>query len=338
MSAGITHKDSMMSVREMPWHGLGEVLKKHPKSIEEAIKKSGLDWEVEQYPVFTKIDGKQVPVQGFVANVRSDTHDTLGVVSKRYKPVQNLQAFSWLSSIFGSEMLFETAGSLMEGRRVWVLMKLPDFVKVGGDEIGQYAFISNSHDGKGSVMTALTPIRIVCANTLTCATHLAKGKNAKRTYTLRHLGDMESKIKEARNVLQVTVDYYAAMKDIGDGLAKGKLSEKRADSILKMVIPVDESLGEKAQENRGVARADIMRIFKGEGRDGDTRGNAPDTLWCLFNAVTEWSDWQREERKEGGRWQRSLDDPDAFKADAWKVILDQGGLSTGSKNKAVAKI
>lgn len=338
MAHKITKKDSMMSVREMPWHGLGEVLKKPPKTIEEAVKLSGLDWGVEQYPVFAQIDGKKVVMAGFKANVRTDTHQALGMVSERYKPVQNIQAFSWLASIFGFEMHFETAGSLMGGKRTWVLMKIPDFVNVGGDPIGQYAFISNGFDGNTSMTTAMTPIRIVCANTLNAALHIAKGKNQKRTYVIRHLGDMEGKIKEARNVLQITIDYYKALKVIGDGLAKAKITEKKADQVLKLIIPVDDSLGDRAQENRAMARADIMRIFLGEGSEGDTRGNAPNSWWCLYNSIVEWLDWSRDERKDGGRFQRAIDDPDGKKQETWRIILDQTGIKTGSKNKSLVKI
>lgn len=338
MPAGLKKNDSMFSVRETPWHGLGVVLKKAPKTIEEAIKAAELDWEVEQAPVFCEIDKKRVPLKGFVANIRSDTKDTLGVVSKRYKPVQNLQAFSWLAEIFGSEMHFETAGSLMEGRRVWVMMKLPKFINVAGDPIGQYAFISNSHDGHGSVMTAMTPVRIVCQNTLTCAVALAKGKKASRTYRLKHLGDMERKIAEARTVLQVTIDYYAALKEVGDGLGKAKVTETKATSLLKTLFPVDDSLSERKTENLEIARSRVMGIFKGEGAKGDTRGNAGGSYWGLYNAIVEYSDWERGEAKEGGRFQRSLDDPDAFKKKAWAVVLDSTGIKTGSKNKALAKI
>lgn len=342
MPAGITKKDSMMSVREMPWHGLGVVLKKNPKTIEEAVKLSGLDWEVQQLPLLIKMedkkDTKTIPVKGFVANVRSDTKDTLGVVSKRYEPVQNITAFSWLAEIFGSEMLFETAGSLMEGRRVWVMMKLPEHVKVAGDPIGQYAFISNAHDGKGSVTTAMTPVRIVCANTLTCALSIAKGKNAQRTYRLRHLGDMEKKISEARTVLQVTIDYYDALKQIGDGLGRVKVTESKATALLKTLFPVDDGLGDQKVENEEANRAAVLRIFRGEGTQGDTRGNSGGTYWGLYQALTEWSDWGRAELKVGGRFQRSIDDPDAFKKKAWSLILDSTGIKAGSKNKALVKI
>ena len=332
MPAGIFETDSMFSVREMPWHGLGVILDTPPKTIEEAITAAGLDWEVEQRPiaaVLEKFDDGSMSVDelaGYVANIRSDTGKALGIVTKRYQPVQNLTAFSFLAGIFGTEMMFETAGSLMNGRRVWVLMKIPSWIEIGGDPIGQYAFISNSHDGKSSVLAAVTPVRIVCANTEAAALRLAKGVHAQRTYTLRHLGDMTQKIAEARNVMQVTTRYYESFKGIGDKLALVKISDKRAKNYIEKLLPVSEDLGERAARNRQEARDTVLRILKGEGEAGDTTGAAPGTAWTFYNAAVEYADWYRGEKKAGGRFQRALDDPDGFKTKAWELSLDMAGM------------
>ena len=331
MPAGIYEEDSMMSVREMPWHGLGIVLDKHPKTIEEAITAAGLDWTVEQRPVaaiLEKFPDDSMTVDelaGYMANIRSDTGKALGIVSQRYQPVQNREAFAFLAGVFGSEMHFETAGSLMNGRRVWVLMKIPSWIEIGGDPIGQYSFISNSHDGKSSVLAAVTPVRIVCANTESVALRLAKGVNAQRTYTLRHLGDMQQKIAEARNVMRVTTRYYEAFKGVGDKLALVKLSERRAKTAIEKLIPITEGSGDRAAKNRTEARDTVLRILKGEGESGDTRGNSPNTVWTFYNAAVEYADWYRSEKKEGGRFQRALDDPDGFKNHAWELSLDLAG-------------
>jgi phage/plasmid-like protein (TIGR03299 family) len=322
----------MFSVREMPWHGLGVVLDKAPKTIEEAITAAGLDWTVEQRPVAAVLeeydDGSMTvdKLDTYLANIRSDTGKALGIVTGRYQPVQNLQAFSFLAGIFGSEMHFETAGSLMNGRRVWVLMKIPSWIEIGGDPIGQYAFISNSHDGKSSVLAAVTPIRIVCKNTEGAALRLAKGVNAQRTYTLRHLGDMDAKIADARNVMKVTTRYYEAFKGIGDKLALVKISDKRAKANIEKLLPVQEGMGDRAAKNRQEARDTVMRILKGEAEGGDTRGGAPGTVWTFYNAAVEYADWYRGEKKAGGRFQRALDDPDGFKAKAWELSLDMAGM------------
>jgi phage/plasmid-like protein (TIGR03299 family) len=335
----------MMSVREVPWHGLGTVLDKHPESIEEALIASGLDWDVIQRPVKvtvpvlghkTKTETKTL--EDYYVNLRADTMDPLGIVTDRYTPVQNRDAFSFLASVFGSEMHFETAGSLMSGRRVWVLMRLPEFIEIGGDEIGPYSFIQNSHDGKSSVVTAVTPVRIVCNNTLTAALHRAKNKDAQRTYTLRHLGNMQQKLSEAREVLQVTTNYYKEFKSLGDELARVKVSDQRVRNYLERLFAVEEGMGDRAAKNREESREVVRSIFLGQGPDGDTTGNAPGTYWTLYNAATEYADWCRGERKTGGRFQRALDDPDALKARAWDLILDQTGVKNGSKSKALIAV
>ena len=344
MAHGLTDKDSMFSVREKPWHGLGVVLKKRPKSIEEAVSAAGLDWDVIQRPVKvtvpvvgSKTKTQTKTLEDYFVNLRADTMDPLGVVTERYTPVQNIEAFNFLASIFNSEMHFETAGSLMSGRRVWVLMKLPETVEIGGDAIGPYSFISNSHDGKSSVVTAVTPVRIVCNNTLTAALHRAKGLDAQRTYTIRHLGNMEQKLAEAREVLQVTVKYYDQFKVLGDALAQVKANDRKVTAYLERLFPT-EGLGDRAAENREEARAVVASLFRGEGSSGDTTGNAPGTYWTLYNAATEYADHFREERKSGGRFQRSLDDPDGFKAQAWNIVLDQTGVRSGTKNKALISV
>ena len=337
MPAGLYERDGMFSVRTPPWHGLGVVLDKHPKNIDDAIKKAKLDWKVVQRPVCipsiamtdeefdegdSLFDVYRVP--GYYANVREDTDDVLGIVTGRYKTVPNREAFSFLSSIFGSEMLFETAGSLMNGRRVWVMMKIPDWIEIGGDAVARYAFISNSHDGKSSVLLACTGVRIVCENTLGAAV-----RGAQRTYTIRHLGNPSAKIAEARQALEVTVNYYEQFKEYGDKLGLVKVSDRRAKKLTETLLPVEEGLGDRAARNREEARTAVMHLFKNGTIIGDlsTRPeNAPDTAWAWYNAATEYADWYRPERKEGGRWQRAVDDPDGIKHKAWELACDAAGI------------
>jgi len=156
VSAGIEANDTMFSVREMPWHGLGTVLDHYPGSIKEALELSGLDWNIVQKPVHqpmvTTVGGHELTtyqeVPNYFMNVREDTSDVMGVVTERYKPIQNHEAFSFMDNLIGSQMHYETAGSLYNGKKVWVLCKLPEHIQVAGDDVSQYVFISNAHDGK----------------------------------------------------------------------------------------------------------------------------------------------------------------------------------------------
>lgn len=326
---------SMFSVREVPWHREGIILDNYPKSIDEAIVAAGLNWEVKQVPVQVRVGGKLHKAKNVVANVRVDPVtgevEFLGVVTKKYKPVQNREAFEFLANVYGTELLFETAGELGTGQRVWVLMKLPNWVTIAGDEHVAYAFVSNSHDGKSSVMSACTPVRIVCQNTLNAAL-----RGVQRSYTIRHMGDMSSKIAEARNVLGVTVDYYEQFKSVGDQLGLAKVGDRKAKNIIESIFPYNEEKGDRAAKNVDEARRVVMEVFKTGGSTAleyegisnyDTRGNAPGTAWSLYNSVTEYADWGRSVRLS--RWKRAVDDPDGLKARAFSTVLSASGVKVG---------
>lgn len=177
MSHGLTNNGSMFSVREMPWHGLGVVLDEYPRSIDEAMDRAALGWKVTRGDVLvvrtpewtddfgSKRPAELIPAKGFKANLREDSGEVLGIVSQEYEMVDNRDAFRFLDGLIGSELHFETAGSLWGGRRVWVLARLPEYIELGGDLSATYIYVANSHDGSMAATAAATPIRIVCANT-----------------------------------------------------------------------------------------------------------------------------------------------------------------------------
>jgi hypothetical protein len=118
MSAGLTNTDTLISARNItPWHGLGVVLKRHPRRLEDALRKSGLGWTVRQEPLYRR---DKTTVDGWRADIRSDTREVLGVVTNRYTVIENREAFAFLANLLGSELAFETAGSLHGGQRVFV--------------------------------------------------------------------------------------------------------------------------------------------------------------------------------------------------------------------------
>src|SRR5438270_9757087 len=241
MSHGITATDSMFSVssrRQPPWHGLGVVLDEYPKSIDEALEKAGLGWTVSHGDVLvvkraewtddfgTKHPPELIPAKGFKANIREDTGDVLGIVSDEYEVVDNRDAFRFLDALIGSELHFETAGSIWGGRRVWALGRLPEYAELGGDMSATYVYVANSHDGSMAVTAAVTPIRIVCANTLGAALRQAEhGVNAQRTFRFRHMGDLRAKFAEARQVLGMTINYQSRFKDLADRLASEPIAQ-----------------------------------------------------------------------------------------------------------------
>ena len=113
--------ETMFYVREKPWHGLGTKVMEAPKS-KEALKIAGLDWKVVQEPVFTETKEK---IEGYRVNVRDTDRKVLGVVTDRYKVIQNEEAFAFTDALLGEGVRYETAGSLQGGKKVWLLAHLP---------------------------------------------------------------------------------------------------------------------------------------------------------------------------------------------------------------------
>lgn len=167
MSANV---ETMFSVRETPWHGLGRIVMDAPAS-REALELAGLDWQVESRNIYS---GTGAMIPGYRANVRSTDEAVLGVVSDRYRIVQNEEAFQFTDDLLGEGVTYETAGSLQGGKKVWMLAKLPEKYIIAGDEVTPYLVFFNSHDGSSGVKVAMTPIRVVCQNTLNLALGTAK--------------------------------------------------------------------------------------------------------------------------------------------------------------------
>ena len=189
MSANV---ETMFYVRETPWHGLGTKVMTAPDS-REALIAAGLNWNVIQEPIYTE---ENEPISGYKANIRDSDRRVLGVVTDRYKVVQNHAAFAFADELLGRGVRYETAGSLQDGKKVWLLAHMPHEYIISGERISPYLLFSNTHDGSGAVKVALTPIRVVCNNTLNLAL-----KNAERAWSMIHTGDIQSKNKEASDTL-----------------------------------------------------------------------------------------------------------------------------------------
>ena len=126
----------------------------------------------------------------------------MGVVTDRYKVIQNSEAFAFTDELLGSGVRYETAGSLADGKKVWLLARLPREYIIGGERISPYLVFSNTHDGSGAVRVAVTPVRVVCNNTLNLALDTAK-----RSWSMIHTGDIKGKIQEAKDTLFMAESY-----------------------------------------------------------------------------------------------------------------------------------
>lgn len=216
--------------REVPWHGLGTQVESALTSID-ALEAAGLNWTVESQPIFTN-EGLAIP--GYCANVRNTDKSVLGIVTPKYQIVQNSEAFDFTDALLGEGCRYETAGSLHQGKQVWLLAKMPQ-TKILGEEFDPYLCFTNCHDGTGSIRVAMTPVRVVCQNTLNFAL-----SSAKRSWSTRHRGDLKGKLQEAKNTLEMSKLYMAVLAEEAEKLANQKVTEGEIEKILDNVFPVNE--------------------------------------------------------------------------------------------------
>lgn len=221
--------ESMFYVREVPWHGLGKKLEECPTSAE-AITAAGLDWAVDSRPIY---DSFGVEIPHFKANTRNSDNSILGIVTDKYKIVQNKDAFEFTDSLIDGEVFYETAGSLKNGKTVWLLAKMPE-TQILDDEIDPYICFTNSHDGTGSIKVCMTPIRVVCNNTLNFAL-----QSAKRTWATRHMGNMVEKLAEAKHTLGLANAYLDELKITSEKLATEPFSKTDFIGVIDSVMPID---------------------------------------------------------------------------------------------------
>ena len=160
-----------------------------------AMQMAGLDWTVSSREIFL---GDGTLCNKWYMNVRDTDNMQLGIVGERYKIVQNSEAFAFTDELLGEGVKYETAGSINNGKIIWLLAKLPDKFNILGEPIDPYVVFTNTHDGSGAVKVAMTTVRVICKNTLNMAL-----KTASRTWTARHTGSIENKLNDAMLTLEL---------------------------------------------------------------------------------------------------------------------------------------
>ena len=268
--------ETMFYVRETPWHGLGTRVMEAPSS-KEALGLAGLDWKVVQEPVYTQAEEL---IEGYKANVRDSDRKVLGVVTNRYRIIQNEEAFGFTDALLGKGVRYETAGSLQGGRKVWLLARLPHEYIISGERISPYLVFSNAHDGSGAVRVALTPIRVVCNNTLNLAL-----STAKRSWSMMHTGNVQEKLEEAKDTLFRAETYMDSLGKEFDELRKKKLTDKQVMDYIEILLPMEDNTTPQQRKNISRLREDMGRRYF-DAPDLKTVGK---NAYRFINAVSDFA-------------------------------------------------
>lgn len=268
--------ESMFYVRETPWHGLGTRVQEAPSSSE-ALIKAGLDWNVVQEPIYTETEEL---IEGYKANVRDSDRKVLGVVTDRYKVIQNQEAFAFTDELLGEGVRYETAGSLQGGKKVWLLAHMPHEYIISGERISPYLLFSNTHDGSGAIKVALTPIRVICQNTLNLAL-----SQASRSWSMIHTGNIQNKLQEAKDTLFMAEKYMDNLGKEFETLRMQSMTDKQVMEFIETLLPIEDNATSQQKRNMKRLQEDMkMRYF-----DAPDLQDVGRNAYRFINAVSDFA-------------------------------------------------
>lgn len=300
MSHELTSTDHAVYGRNRPaWHGLGTVIP-GTMSSSEAQRYARLDWRVDTEPAFVSTPGGFVEAPGAMLTVRSDlvgADRVLGIVGNRYTPIQNTELFEFMDVLAGEGgAKIDTAGSLKGGRMVWALAMLPNAMKIGSDRVNRYLLVSTSHDGSSSMEAIVTPVRVVCWNTLSAAIGASPtaGRRAPRQrITIRHTANARDRIAHAKRVLGDASESFERCREVFSSWATKKVSQRYVSAFLRAMFP--DPAGSASSARAASTRNDVMELYRYRQIGADMpelRG----TAWGLFNGLTQYIDRERSTR------------------------------------------
>lgn len=305
--------------RRLLWEGLGKDVSA-ANTAYEVCKLAGLDYMVHTEDIFTS-DGQKIP--NMVATRRYDRLEdgteipstVYGVVTERYNPVQNHVGFDFIDTLFhhdGFEV--ETAGQFDDGKIVWIEARLPQR-NMAGEDIDPYLVFTNRHDGKGSVRVFLTPVRVICKNTLNYAIQKAQG----RTFSVRHTTTAQVKLIAARETLN---NYYAYLDVMETEIGRQKrilLEDRHLDQMINKLLSFKEDDTDRVKERVKRDREELRRYYN----DSYDLDGYEKSAFRFINAVSDWATHRepsrRTENYASNLFQKTLDGNEYIDA-AFKMI------------------
>ena len=290
---------SFASLREPAWHGLGTVFTEEKTTSEMLVAANLNNWNVrlEDMPIPSHLSSDKEYQYVVRTNPTDKTQtDILGVVGERYHVLQNEDLFSFGDNILDGGGRWETAGSLKGGRQVFGSLALeretvldPNGV---ADVVKTYLLINTSHDGSIAIQASITPVRVVCANTLNVALNRTKKKDGvKQSFKIRHTQTANGKVQIARQTLGLANAYMDEFDKMAHAMIAKEISAKDFNDIILAAYPKPDK-DTKGAVKKWENKVDVINdIYTGE-YNGMISGNA----WGAFNALTERLDWYRSAR------------------------------------------
>jgi len=320
------------------WHGLGVVVEDQDLGIEEALLLARMRYEFSLTPTYTVVDGLALPLTGgkkavLRRNIDDDTDIKAfgGALSDRYKVHTLLDMWSWIDEILGEGATVETLGNLEDGAKSFVTVRLKETALdfTDNDKVAMYLTVSTAHDGSASTVATVSPVRVVCGNTMTAS--LQHARKSGRKVSVRHnINLTEASEDAARTVLRIADERRAEVAEQYNTLKSISLGAFEVEALLAKLFPVPAPIMEKAYEDMTTGE---RRTFSLNMKARDTvedlmqaspyRANGSDG-WSLYQAAIEYADYfapVKGKDSDARRAQRVLEGGvDKFKEKALTLI------------------
>lgn len=275
------------------WHNLGQIVDK-AMTAEEAIRLANLGYEVAKVPNYALINGQFVQTPGSFSIHRTDTGDILGDrLGKGYTIVQNHEAFGFFDSIVGGKhAMYETAGVLGKGEKIFITAKMPEVIRIAGtDDISEvYVLLTSSHDGSGSIIAAVTPVRVVCQNTLNMAMRDTINK-----VSVRHSASVHDKLAEAHMVLGISHKFIVEANECLNVLAKKSITDAKVKELIQILFNEEKK---DSTRIKNIEDAVWASYNAGIGQD-----KILGTAWGALNGITHYIDHDKKFRSESNKFE-----------------------------------
>lgn len=267
--------------------GFGEDIV-NPTSYEDILAQTGLNWTVDTHDTYVDLNGEKVLIPNTKTVVREEDGKALGIVTDKYKLVQNTEAFEFTKHLYNDKSVeFVKGGSFKGGRSTWLEGRVAEEYSVFGDKLECYIVFKNSHDGTGSVTALVVPRRVACSNFFNMPLSAVS-----RVWRCKHSGDPNGKIAEAQEVLLAGSKYMEALQREAEVLNGIKLSPLQVKEFIERLFPLpvvkvgEKEASEKVIENIKIRRTQLMSVYL----EKDDLANFDNNAYRFLSAVTDWVD------------------------------------------------
>jgi phage/plasmid-like protein (TIGR03299 family) len=310
--------------RQPAWHGLGIVSDK-VLTPTQAVNAAKLDYEIHLVPAYGNIGDTMISLPNSFVLMREPTEDSpewaqlsKNLVSDSYTFMQNKEWSKQLKRVHDRFPL-ETVGALGNGETIFFTFKGDSF-DVNGEQVDHYFLVTDTRTGGHSATMALTPIRVVCQNTLTTGL-----RSAQQKIEIQHGSSHKSEVLDYAKIFSSVETGQNRLQQAFQLLADRKLDQEEYEQLLREAYPapkapsklffadqiratgseeqvekVDEieKLFTWRQDRQAVYREAVDELF---GTFNDEFPQSAGSAWAFYNAVVEAEDY----RKGNGNVQQS---------------------------------